>query len=108
MKKLSRLISNLSDGPIVELMAASAVVVVLLTIVTCGVVIDRIKKADEPSAFSAWCKLHQRTDITFEEWKVLRRNYLLPGDTEREAIERSQQAEATAAAAMGAATGSGS
>lgn len=30
------------------------------------------------NAYSAWCKFHQRNDITFEEWTAMRETKTLP------------------------------
>lgn len=55
---------------------------IVLVILFCigAPVIEVVRHRDEYDAaeFSAWCKLHHRTDITQEEFKALRRSHLLP------------------------------
>jgi hypothetical protein len=55
------------------------------------------------AAYSAWCKLSGRTDITLDEWRVLRANYLLPGMDGKRAAEASEAASFAAGVAAGAA-----
>lgn len=55
------------------------------------------------AAYSAWCKLSGRTDITLDEWRILRSNYLLPGMDGKRAAEAAEAASFAAGVAAGAA-----
>lgn len=55
------------------------------------------------AAYSAWCKLSGRNDITLDEWRVLRANYLLPGMDGKRAAEAAEAASFAAGMAAGAA-----
>ncbi len=55
--------------------------------------------------YSAWCKLHYRTDITFTEWDLLYHDDMLPGMAEKRAADNAAAASAMSATAMGMAAG---
>lgn len=54
--------------PVVEILTVIAIVAIVFILVV-GTVIDTRPTQDQ---YNAWCKLHHRSDITFEEWKVLK------------------------------------
>lgn len=45
-------------------------------------------KTQTEYTYKAWCKLTNREDISIEEWKVLRKNYLLPGMEVKRVLEQ--------------------
>ena len=51
------------------------------------------------AVYDAWCRVNNRRDISLDDWKTLRRNYLLPGME----AKRAADAEAAANIAIGAA-----
>lgn len=37
---------------------------------------------EKHNLYDAWCKLYQRTDISYREWENLKENNLLPGQSQ--------------------------
>jgi hypothetical protein len=81
-----------------------AAVAIVLVVIGLFVIREAARETPEQraAAFAAWCKLHQRQDLTIEEWQTLRANYLLPGMEAKRAAE----AETAAAIAIGISAGS--
>lgn len=51
---------------------------VILAVSCAGPRLERASKARYQAAYSAWCKLQHRTDISYEEWTVMRETKTLP------------------------------
>ena len=50
-----------------------------------GIIAYFVIKSDEkkqPKIYRAWVKMTRRTDITFEDWKLLKENHILPGQVD--------------------------
>lgn len=85
-------------------MRFEAVVVgfVISLIIGCCFAIWEGNDKIEHEAFGAWCQLEHRNDITFEQWKALKDDYLLPGQT-RPPADNSAAMMMSSMAAMNAA-----
>lgn len=55
-------------------------IIILAALALCGCE----SKQETQQLYSAWCKAHSNTNLTFEEWSALRVNYLLPGQPPRD------------------------
>lgn len=75
-----------------------SVLITILALSLCGC--EPMLRAEYERQYNAWCKLYQRNDITFEEWNLLRKNYMLPGGEVMRAAEAAENAESMAGAAM--------
>lgn len=66
---------------LVEIMIIVTIIGLLAAMIipACGYV--RGSEGRESAEYSAWCKLNRRTDISFEEWRVLRNSSMLPHQT---------------------------
>lgn len=56
------------------------IAVILMLLVAMAVpVIDKVSNRPirDQQAYAAWCQLNRRTDISFEQWQLLRRENLL-------------------------------
>jgi hypothetical protein len=81
-------------------LAACAVMVIPLGGILMGLMYLTSESPEQTKAvYDAWCRLHRRQDLSIEDWKMLRGNYLLPGMDAKRAVE----AEQSAAIAVGAA-----
>lgn len=63
---------------LVEVMIVTVIIGLLVAIAVPAFFAVKNRGKNEPAQYSAWCKLHQRTDISFEEWRVLRNAFMLP------------------------------
>lgn len=89
-------------------MRVEAVVVglVISLIIGCCFAIWETNDKGDHEAFGAWCQLEHRNDLTFDQWKALKDDYLLPGQTRPPADSSAATTMATVAA-MNAAASSG-
>ncbi len=54
------------------------VIIILFALTLLPIYISRKEWYDRyPIEYAAWCKLENRTDLTYEEWYVLRQSNLL-------------------------------
>jgi len=75
-----------------------AILILTLALTLCGC--EPMLRAEYERQYNAWCKLYKRTDITFEEWNLLRKNYMLPGGDAMRAAETAEEAKSMSGAAM--------
>lgn len=74
------------------------IIITIIALALCGC--EPMLRGEYEKQYSAWCKLYRRNDITFEEWNLLRKNYMLPGGDAMRAAEAAEQAESMSGAAM--------
>ena len=75
-----------------------SILITILALSLCGC--EPMLRGEYERQYNAWCKLYQRNDITFEEWNLLRKNYMLPGGEAMRAAEAAEEANSRAGAAM--------
>lgn len=68
-------------GEIYGIEVAIITVIVLCLVVLFWSTCSTVKKQYSHETYVSWCKLHQRTDFTYEEWKEMRRAGLLDPET---------------------------
>ena len=75
-----------------------SILITILALALCGC--EPMLRAEYERQYNAWCKLYRRNDITFEEWNLLRKNYMLPGGEAMRAAEEAEEASSMSGAAM--------
>ena len=80
-------------------------VIVLCGGLICGIHYLTTESPQQTQAvYDAWCRVNNRRDISLDEWKTLRRNYLLPGMEAKRAADAEAAAIAIGVAAASAAS----
>ena len=74
------------------------ILVTILALSLCGC--ELMLKSEYERQYKVWLKLYKRDDITFEEWDLLRKNYMLPGGEAMRAAEEAEEASSMSGAAM--------
>lgn len=55
----------------------------VIALLAISLLLTSCENAEETKAlYSAWCKAHQRQDLSLEEWSTLRSEYMLPGQSQ--------------------------
>lgn len=74
----------------------------ILALAICSALLTGCEpRAKTEATYAAWCKYNKRTDLTIDEWQLLRENYMLPGGDAKRAADDAAAAQATASMAIG-------
>jgi len=88
-------------GEAKELGVILAVLVVLGGALFGMAYLSRETPEQTQAIYEAWCRMNNRKDVSLEDWRTMRKNYMLPGMEAKKAAE----AESAAAFAIGISAG---